>query len=85
MTDKTPQTENEAAGGQSRAANLTDVLGAERYQKLRRWHPRLEVRYWTGQWWEPLTGEKLDAALDGLEQAPNMELTGSAASSPIPG
>lgn len=29
MTDKTPQTENEAAGGQSRAqgANLADVLG----------------------------------------------------------
>lgn len=75
MTDESPQTENESASGQSRAgeagANLTDVLGAERYQKIRRWHPRLEVRYWTGQWWEPLTGEKLDAALDGLEQAPN--------------
>lgn len=75
MTTETPQTENEAACGQSRAANLTDVLGAERYQKLRRWHPRLEVRYWTGQWWEPLTGEKLDAAIDGLEQAPNHSLS----------
>lgn len=33
MTDETPQTENEAAGGQSRAegANLTDVL-ADRTQ-----------------------------------------------------
>lgn len=62
------QNQNEAAGGRS---DLTAVLGAERYQKVRRWHPRLEVRYWTGQWWEPLSGEKLDAALDGLEQAPN--------------
>lgn len=36
MTTKTPQLENEAAGGQSRAgeagANLTDVLGGKRYK-----------------------------------------------------
>ena len=68
--------QNSANDGQSRAdevgANLAVGLGAERYQKLRCWHQRLEVRYWTGQWWEPLTGEKLDAAIDGLEQAPNV-------------
>lgn len=37
---------------------------AERYQKLRRWHPRIEVRYWTGEYWEPLIDDKLDAVLD---------------------
>jgi hypothetical protein len=40
---------------------------AARYQKVRCAHRRLEVRYWTGQWWEPLTGENLDAAIDSLE------------------
>lgn len=45
-------------------AALTSV--AARMDKLRRGHPRLEVRYWTGQWWEPLTGVKLDECLDAL-------------------
>ena len=38
----------------------------ERYQKLRCWHQRVEVRYWTGEYWEPLISDKLDAMLDGL-------------------
>lgn len=77
MTDQTQQTSTTPTGAASRAegANLTDVLGAERYQKLRRWHQRLEVRYWTGQWWEPLTGEALDVALDNLPPAPEFEVS----------
>ena len=41
-------------------------LDARRYRKVRRSHPRLEVRYWTGTHWEPLTGGALDAALDSM-------------------
>ena len=39
---------------------------AERYQKLRCWHQRVEVRYWTGECWIPLISDKLDAMLDGI-------------------
>jgi hypothetical protein len=38
--------------------------------KLRSPHPRLRVEYWTGQWWEPLQGDALDATLATLEPAP---------------
>lgn len=50
---------------------MTDELITKdggRYNVLRRWHPRLEIRYWTGQWWEPLYGEKLDKCIDDLEK-----------------
>lgn len=45
-----------------------EVMGddAARYRTLRLWHPRLEIRYWSGQCWEPLTGALLDAVLDNL-------------------
>jgi hypothetical protein len=39
---------------------------ASRMQTLRQGHPRLELRYWTGQWWEPLYGEKVNEFLDIL-------------------
>ena len=46
-------------------AEVRHVLG-----KLRSPHPRLRVEYWTGQWWEPLQGDALDATLATLEPAP---------------
>lgn len=42
--------------------------------KLRTPHPRLRVEYWTGQWWEPLHGVKLDQTLEALEPAPQWTL-----------
>lgn len=46
---------------------LTDSV---RYQRFRRWHPRLQTSYWTGQWWEPIYGEKMDACVDSLDEVP---------------
>lgn len=43
---------------------------AERYRRARRWHPRLQASYWTGQWWEPLYGDALDARIDSLDEVP---------------
>lgn len=43
-----------------------DRENVKRYQKLRCWHQRVEVRYWTGEYWEPLISDKLDAMLDGI-------------------
>ena len=42
--------------------------------KIRNPHPRLRVEYWTGQWWEPLQGDALDAILATLEPAPKWEV-----------
>lgn len=33
-------------------------------------HPRLEVRYWTGSYWEPMYGVALDRLLETLAPAP---------------
>lgn len=54
--------------------------------KLRTPHPRLRVEYWTGQWWEPLHGVKLDQTLEALEPAPQwtLDLTPNAAFSGHP-
>jgi hypothetical protein len=54
------------------AAALALELAEARHalEKLRTPHPRLRVEYWTGQWWEPLQGEALDATLAALEPAP---------------
>ncbi len=54
------------------AAALALELAEARHalEKLRNPHPRLRVEYWTGQWWEPLQGEALDATLAALEPAP---------------
>ena len=46
-----------------------DVLKS-RLDKLKSFHPRLEVRYWTGQHWEPLYGERLDRVLDSIDPVP---------------
>lgn len=45
-------------------------IAASRMAKLRHPHPRLRVEWWTGQWWEPLWGSKLDEALDALVPIP---------------
>lgn len=45
-------------------AALTSL--AARMEILRQGHPRLEVRYWTGQWWEPLHGVRLDECLNAI-------------------
>lgn len=37
---------------------------AERYRQLRKPHPRWEVRYWNGKWWDTLDALGLDAAID---------------------
>lgn len=39
---------------------------AERYRRMRHPHPRLEVRYWTGEYWEPLYGEGCDDRIDAI-------------------
>lgn len=41
-----------------------------RYRRFRRWHSRLQTSYWTGQWWEPIYGEKMDTCVDGLDEVP---------------
>jgi len=38
--------------------------------KLRTLHPRLEVRYWTGEFWEMLYGTRFDAVIDSLDPTP---------------
>ena len=38
--------------------------------KLRTLHPRLEVRYWTGEFWEPLHGARFHEVLDSLNPTP---------------
>lgn len=40
--------------------------------KLSAHHPRLEVRYWTGEYWEPLYGARFHEVLDTLELTPNV-------------
>lgn len=37
---------------------------AERYRWLRIWNRRWEIRHWTGVWWDSLTTDGLDAAID---------------------
>ena len=39
--------------------------------KLSTHHPRLEVRYWTGKYWEPLYGARFHEALNALDLTPN--------------
>jgi len=39
--------------------------------KLSTHHPRLEVRYWTGEYWEPLYGARFHEVLDALALTPN--------------
>lgn len=46
------------------------ALDAGRYRRFKRWHPRLQTSYWTGQWWEPIYGEKMDACVDSLDEVP---------------
>ena len=38
--------------------------------KLSTLHPRLEVRYWTGEFWEPLHGARFHEVLDSLNPTP---------------
>jgi hypothetical protein len=42
--------------------------------KLRTFHPRLEVRYWTGEFWEMLYGPRFDAVLDALDPTPARDI-----------
>jgi hypothetical protein len=51
-------------------ATEQDRRDAERYRKFRLWHPRLQTSYWTGKWWEPIYGEKMDACVDNLTEHP---------------
>lgn len=37
-------------------------------------HPRIEVRYWDGDRWEPLCGLQFDAALDALDPTPASDI-----------
>ena len=39
--------------------------------KLSTHHPRLEVRYWTGKYWEPLYGARFHEVLNALDLTPN--------------
>ena len=39
--------------------------------KLSTHHPRLEVRYWTGEYWEPLYGARFHEVLNALDLTPN--------------
>lgn len=39
-------------------------VDAERYRWLRQWRQRWEVRCWNGRWWDSLTTDGLDAAID---------------------
>lgn len=43
--------------------------------KLSTHHPRLEVRYWTGKYWEPLCGARFHEVLNALDLTPNAELS----------
>lgn len=43
--------------------------------KLSTHHPRLEVRYWTGEYWEPLYGARFHEVLDALDLPPNPNST----------
>ena len=43
--------------------------------KLSTHHPRLEVRYWTGKYWEPLYGARFHEVLNALDLTPNADLT----------
>jgi hypothetical protein len=52
------------------AGSGQDAIDAARYRRFRRWHPRMQVSYWTGQWWEPLYAEKMDACVDALDEVP---------------
>lgn len=38
--------------------------------KLSTHHPRLEVRYWTGKYWEPLYGARFHEVLNALDLTP---------------
>lgn len=42
--------------------------------KLSTHHPRLEVRYWTGKYWEPLYGARFHEVLNALDLTPNAEI-----------
>ncbi|PXW28216.1 hypothetical protein [Paraburkholderia caballeronis] len=57
-----------AAVAQAGATGAHDAQDAARYRRFRRWHPRLQTSYWTGQWWEPIYGEKMDACVDSLDE-----------------
>ena len=43
--------------------------------KLSTHHPRLEVRYWNGKYWEPLYGARFHEVLNALV-TPNAEVSG---------
>jgi len=45
--------------------------------KLSTHHPRLEVRYWTGEYWEPLYGGRFHEVLNTLDLTPNPNITSS--------
>ena len=42
--------------------------------KLSTHHPRLEVRYWTGKYWEPLYGARFHEVLNALDLTQNAEI-----------
>lgn len=42
--------------------------------KLRSFHPRLEVQYWNGEFWEMLYGPRFDAVLDALDPTPARDI-----------
>ena len=44
--------------------------------KLSTHHPRLEVRYWTGEYWEPLYGARFHEVLNALDLTPNDRVEG---------
>jgi len=43
--------------------------------KLSTHHPRLEVRYWTGKYWEPLYGARFHEVLNALDLTPNAAIS----------
>jgi len=46
------------------------LIKAERYALLQTYHSRLDIRTWTGRYWEPLSGDALDDFLDRLAKDP---------------
>ena len=60
---------NDASNRTPRGAASQSDDGCRR--KLSTHHPRLEVRYWTGKYWEPLYGARFHEVLNALDLTPN--------------
>ena len=76
QTDHTPElgeaiAEIEHLRREAHAWSKACEAATTKLYKLSAHHPRLEVRYWTGEYWEPLYGARFHEVLDTLELTPN--------------